>query len=141
VPQGINVSLGSLMPPHVRARIYTFPFTAPDEQLNCHWTAFNFFRTVPDPPAGVRFWKNKLQTEYDQVSGPPRYGDVLLLLKPDGSLIHSCVYIADDIIYTKNGGSPFAPWQLTIMSDLLDFYSWDLPDNTALKLSWYRKRT
>lgn len=141
VPEGMNISLANLLPPHIRSRINTFPFTAPDEQLNCHWTTFNFFRESPEPPAGVRFWQKKLQTEYTPVTDTPRYGDVLLLLKPDNSLVHSCVYLADNIVYTKNGGSPFAPWQLITLPDLLDFYSWDLPGNETLKTSWYRKRS
>lgn len=140
LPQGMNVSVANFLPPPIRARLNTFPLTTPEEELNCHWSTFNFFQPVPQPPAGVRFWRGKLQAEYQPITGPRRYGDVLLLLKPDNSLIHSCVYLADDIVYTKNGGSPFAPWQLMTLSDLLEFYSWDLPENTALKLGWYRKR-
>ncbi|MGC3961496.1 MAG: hypothetical protein QM813_27290 [Verrucomicrobiota bacterium] len=141
LPEGTDLSIANLLPPHIRAQINTFPFTAPNEQLNCHWTTFNFFNTTPQPPANVRFWQNQLQSDYSPVTDSPRYGDVLLLFKPDNKLIHSCVYLADDIVYTKNGGSPFAPWQLSTIPDLLVFYSWDLPENTALKTAWYRKRS
>lgn len=141
IPEGMDLSIANLLPPHVRAQINTFPFTTPNEQLNCHWTAFNFFNATPEPPANVRFWRNKLQSEYLQITTPPQYGDILVLLKPDNKLIHSCVYLADNIVYTKNGGSPFAPWQLCTLPDLLAFYSWDLPENTALKTAWYRKRS
>lgn len=141
LPQGMDVSLANLLPPQFRSRMNTFPFTAPDTQLNCHWTTFNFFRDEPEPPAGVRFWREKLKADYIPLADAPRYGDVLMLLKPDNSLVHSCVYLADNIVYTKNGGSPFAPWQLSTLPDLLDFYSWDLPEHAALKSSWFRKRT
>ncbi|HEX5218470.1 MAG TPA: hypothetical protein VFZ59_02795 [Verrucomicrobiae bacterium] len=141
LPQGANVSLGSLLPPPVRARVYTFPFSAPEERLNCHWTTFNFFNETPEPPAGTRYWRDKLKTDYVAVTDSPRYGDVLVLLKPDHSIVHSCIFVADDIVYTKNGGSPFAPWQLSTLADVMDFYSWDLASNTALKPLWYRKRS
>ena len=141
LPEGLNVSLGSLMPPPVRARVYTFPFSAPEERLNCHWTAFNFCNESPERPASVRYWREKLKTDYVPVTDAPRFGDVLVLFKPDNSLIHSCVYLADDIVYTKNGASPFAPWQLSALPDLIDFYSWDLPEKATLKTSWYRKRS
>lgn len=141
VPQGMSLSLANFLPPHIRAQINTFPFTAPDEQLNCHWTSFNFFNPNPLPPAGVKFWRGKLQSDYAEVKDAPRYGDILLLLKPDNKLIHSCVYLADNIVYTKNGGSPFAPWQLSTIPDLLTFYSWDLPEQTGLKTVWYRKKS
>lgn len=141
LPQGMEVSLANLLPPQFRSRLNTFPFTAPDRQLNCHWTTFNFFAEQPEPPAGGRFWREKLRNDFSPVTDAPRYGDVLLLLKPDRSLIHSCVYLADDIVYTKNGGSPFAPWQLSTLPDLLEFYSWDLPEHTALQTNWFRRRT
>jgi len=141
VPQGMSISLAYFLPPQIRARINTFPLTTPGEELNCHWTTFNFFRETPEPPARVRFWRDKLKNEYHPITDAPRYGDVLLLLKPDNTLIHSCVYLADDIVYTKNGGSPFAPWQLMTLADLLEFYSWDLPEHATLKLGWYRKQS
>jgi hypothetical protein len=141
VPEGLNLSLANLLPPHIRAQLNTFPFAAPNEQWNCHWTTFNFFHANPEPPAGVRYWRNKLQTDYVPVTGPPRYGDVLLLLKPDNTWVHSCVYLADEMVYTKNGGSPFAPWQLSTIADVVAFYSWDLPEHATLKQSWYRKRS
>lgn len=141
LPQGMNLSVANFLPPQIRTRLNTFPLTSPDEGLNCHWTTFNFFRTIPEPPNKTRFWREKLKAEYHPVTDTPRYGDVLLLLKPDNTLIHSCIYLADDIVYTKNGGSPFAPWQLMTLADLLEFYSWDLPEHASLKLGWYRKQS
>lgn len=140
LPEGLTLSLAQLLPPHIRAQLNTFPLATPNEQLNCHWTTFNFFRPDPQPPAGVRHWREKLRTDYMPVSDAPRYGDVLLLVKPDNTWVHSCVYLAADLVYTKNGGSPFAPWQLSTIADVLDFYSWDLPEHATLKQTWYRKR-
>lgn len=141
LPQGATISVVNLLPSQVRSRIGTFPFPESGENLNCHWTSFNFFSKNPLPPADTSFWIHRLGTDYERVTGPPRYGDILLLLKPSGALIHSCVFLADDIFYTKNGGSPLAPWVLMALPDLLEMYSWDLPENSALKLVYYRSRS
>lgn len=140
VPEGLTLSLAQLLPPHIRAQLNTFPLAAPNEPLNCHWTTFNFFHPNPELPGGVRHWREKLQADYAPVPDGPRYGDVLLLSKSDGTWVHSCVFLAADLVYTKNGGSPFAPWQLSTIPDVVDFYSWDLPEDATLKQSWYRKR-
>ncbi|HTJ00431.1 MAG TPA: hypothetical protein VL527_16245 [Dongiaceae bacterium] len=140
VRNGTEISIASLLPPGVRARINTFPLVTANELMNCHWSAFNFFAEHPDPPAGFAFWRHKLETEYEPATGPHQFGDLQLLIKPDGEAIHSCIFLADNIFYTKNGGSPFAPWQLTTLPDLLDFYSWDLPANGSLIQRWYRRR-
>ncbi|MFM7354079.1 MAG: hypothetical protein ACKO1G_13865, partial [Microcystis aeruginosa] len=46
-----------------------------------------------------------LKDQYQPVVGHPQFGDIVLLTLPDGSSIHSAVYIADNIVFTKNGPS------------------------------------
>jgi hypothetical protein len=40
---------------------------------------------------------------------------------------HMCVYIAADVVYTKNGVDPKQPWVLMRMKDLLALYTSDQP--------------
>ena len=43
-----------------------------------------------------------------------RFGDVLLLQRGDGKgAMRACVYIADDIVFTKSGKQMSRPWVLT----------------------------
>jgi hypothetical protein len=140
VPGGVNLSLAYLLPPHVRVQLNTFPLPNAADQLNCHWTSFNFFQRTPSAPAGTAEWTRKLDHEYVKISDAPEYGDIVVLRKPGGSMIHSCVYLADNLVYTKNGASALAPWELMTLPDLLDFYSWDLPEGAALQVDCYRRR-
>jgi hypothetical protein len=46
-----------------------------------------------------------------------------MFMTSDGNALHSCVYIADDIIYTKNGENMAAPWLLMKIGDVKRIYS------------------
>jgi hypothetical protein len=53
-----------------------------------------------------------------------RFGDVLFFMDGNtGNAIHSCVYLADDIVYTKNGRSPTQPWVIMKLDDVVSFYA------------------
>src|SRR5204863_2041075 len=96
-----------LLPSLARRYLYTYP----SEELamsalmpDCSWTALNFFSSAPlNYHADERFLLSRLADDYDEVSPPYSFGDVLMMAGPDGVALHSCVYIADDIVYTKNG--------------------------------------
>ena len=38
------------------------------------------------------------------ITGDPQFGDVILLVNQDNVLVHSATYLADDVVFTKNGG-------------------------------------
>ena len=59
---------------------------------------------------------------YAQISLPGELGDVLVFLNPEGGAIHSCVYLADDLVYTKNGENGLSPWVIMRVGDLTDIY-------------------
>jgi hypothetical protein len=40
---------------------------------------------------------------------------------------HACVYIADDVVFTKNGVNYHQPWVLMKLNDLLPRYASDRP--------------
>jgi hypothetical protein len=49
-------------------------------------------------------------------------GDIVAFLDEDGDLFHAAVYLADDLVFSKNGTSPVAPWVIMPIDRLTDFY-------------------
>jgi hypothetical protein len=56
-------------------------------------------------------------------TGPYRFGDILFFTTAAGQAIHSCVYLADDFVFTKNGANVISPWLIMKLSDVIDRYS------------------
>lgn len=129
VPGGHTLDVAHLLPRFPRRVLYTYP-EVPAEgpeaapRYDCHWTSLNFWNDRPDD----RFMDPKhvfkvLQTEYDVLKDKNyRLGDVLVLMKSQTLGIHSCVYVADDIVFTKNGASLASPWTLERLSDVVAYY-------------------
>jgi len=144
VPHGARIDLVELLPPLPADDIYTYPFpsTKPEDMhKDCHWTALNFFRDTPDPrfsdPAVVH---QTLLNDYYPVVSDPRYGDVLLLTKPDGTIIHSSVFIADNIVYTKNSANPRDPFILMTIPDMIDYFEAQVPEGQTLQMQFRRNK-
>jgi hypothetical protein len=57
-----------------------------------------------------------------------------------GPIIHSCVYLADNIVYSKNGANHTAPWLLATIPEVLSTYSAYIPTNETLKVLYYRNK-
>jgi len=57
-----------------------------------------------------------------------------------GDIIHVAVYIAADIVYTKNSGNFYDPYILMTYSDMLDHFAWQLPENEKLKVEIRRNK-
>lgn len=141
VEGGARVGLAHLLPAMPTARLYTFPFPSLNQPENCHWTSFNFFK---DPPEGryedPKVLKQKLDAEYYPVFSDPKYGDLVFLLRSNGDIVHSAVFIADNIVYTKNGGHFTAPWLLMTIPDVLDSYAAFVPPDESLTVMYYRNK-
>ena len=136
---GGQIDIANLLPVFARQRLYRFPDPLPDSELGpgCHWGAFNFFNMgSPDEslhtPEGV---EKVLRENYVPATGQPRFGDVILLTLPDGSSIHSAVYIAANIVFTKNGPSLATPFVFSTLEDMLAFY----PSSQKITLNYYRR--
>jgi hypothetical protein len=140
-PEEMKISLINLLPPSVRADAYRFPLAKPGPKADSFWTAFNFFE---DPPGPIiedgAVWKRLLETDYVASDSAPSYGDIVLLAREGGGIIHACVYLADDMVYTKNGGSPSAPWELAKLGDLIESFSWNLPAKERLSARYFRQK-
>ncbi len=135
---GVTVDVAHLMPKFARSLLYTYPLPTEDPaKLNrdCHWTSLNFFsEDVDDRYSDIEVVRQTLQTQYHPVPGDLALGDILIFLRPGGVVIHSCVYVADDIVFTKNGASFAMPWILMALDDVLAFY----PSAPPLEVRRYR---
>jgi len=144
VPGGARLGLVHLLPRIPADSLYTYPFpsTKPEDlHKDCHWAAFNFFRDTPDnrftAPAVV---EQTIQNDYYPVISDPRYGDIVMLATEKGAIIHSSVYIADNIVYTKNSGEYINPFLLMTIPDMIDTFEAFIPENEHLKVLVYRSK-
>lgn len=97
----------------------------------------NFFNDTPVnkyvDPEQMRI---KLGKDYFPVEEPLLMGDVLLLSRANGTLVHAANYIAADVVLTKNGALHTQPWIYTKVEDLAACY----PSDEPLKLRSYRRK-
>ncbi|WP_395748500.1 hypothetical protein [Prosthecobacter sp.] len=115
-----------LLPPVPRKVLYTYPdlsYAAEGPLPDCHWTSLNFFNLTPQPILlDTRLASSLVKQDFDKVEAPYRYGDVLMFIDADGRAVHSATYLADDILYTKNGSNLLTPWVLMRLPDLSKLY-------------------
>jgi hypothetical protein len=142
VPGGETIEVSQLLPAFARSRLNTFP---PRVNLDgsvrgifdCHWTSLNFWNAMPDnrftePPVAA----HEFLTAYREVERPTQFGDVILLTNAAGQGIHSAVYIAGDVVFTKNGVSIAAPWIFMRLPEVVTYYEMDGP----VKQVTYRRK-
>lgn len=123
-----RVDVLHLLPPLVRRLLYTFPNPAQARSgyyPDCHWSALNFFNFEPfDRLADSQQAAQYTIENFDRVDDVHRYGDILFFTDAKtGNAYHSCVYVADDIVFTKNGRSPTAPWVLMKLDEVKELYA------------------
>lgn len=127
MPQGATLDIVHLLPRFARERLYRFPDKSEREivvQQNCFWTALNFFNGEPDDRlAENEFLNNTIKTKYTRINEEPQFGDLVGLADSSGRIIHCSVYIADDTVFTKNGGYHLKPWVLMTVPDMVTRYA------------------
>lgn len=146
LPKGGRLDILELLPPLPTSLLYTYPL--PENPMNgtpvirnCSWAAFNFFRDPPDPKfSDANYVVEKLKSEYYPIESDPHFGDVMILLTPNDELLHTAVYLADGIVYTKNGDNPLHPWMFSTITDLIDFFSISLSPGQNLSVQYYRNK-
>lgn len=134
-PNGGAAGIVYFLPPFARQRLYTYPLPsqAGDPVMDCHWSTMNFFNETPDNHfSNPAFTVNYLKQNYYQIAKATAYGDRIFLLDKNGNAIHSAVYLADDIVFTKNGNNYAQPWMLMHLKNLLSEYTADAPPQVAV---------
>lgn len=139
VPGSITLDIAHLLPPFARRRLNCYPAPpAPGQRApDCYWSAWNFFSDQPDDRYfDDAFWRRELQQNCE-LTTQPAFGDLVFLTRPDGVPIHCAVFIADDVVFTKNGANLRQPWKLMKMEDLLARY----PEDYPLQIATFRRKT
>ena len=120
-----TVDIMHFLPVIMREKLYTFPSLkdgAKGRLPDCHWTSLNFFNlSARDYYRNTSLAAIQLTQSYNPVSAPYQFGDVLCYTD-NGDGLHTCVYIADDIVLTKNGENILAPWVLLKIDDVSKIY-------------------
>ncbi|HEY0872183.1 MAG TPA: hypothetical protein VGD94_01830 [Vicinamibacterales bacterium] len=123
-----SIDIVHLLPSFARNRLYRYPqLTTGDLNkpalANCLWTALNFFAAEPDDRyLDVVAAITSLRQDYHIVESNYQLGDIIALLDAEGDLFHVVVYLADDLVFTKNGTSPVAPWTIMPLDRVKDYY-------------------
>jgi hypothetical protein len=139
VPGGGSIDVAHLLPAFARMRLYTYPRPAtPDDDAwgwHCHWTAMNFFSAAPDQGySSLEAVVSDLKAKCHPIYRNPALGDLVIFSDKDGEMFHSAVYVADDIVFTKNGPSFSRPWMYMRMDQMKDFY----PRPVPVEVHFYR---
>ena len=135
---GETIDVIHLLPKFAQEHLYRYP-TFSDADLNkpalvnCLWTSLNFFRQNPDDrflDAAVAL--KTLQENYFIIETDFKLGDILAFVDREGKIFHAAVYIADDIIFSKNGISSMAPWTLMTIDEVEQYYGWRSKDTRVI---------
>ncbi len=122
-----TLPLAQVLPPLPRKLIYTYPgieLAKHGAFPDCHWTSLNFLNyEAHDYLLDADLAALAVVEGCEKVDRPYRYGDILMFVdQKSGRAFHSCVHLADDIVYTKNGRNILSPWILAKLSDVVQLY-------------------
>jgi hypothetical protein len=123
-----SVDVAHLLPSFARNHLYRYPRVSTADYsrpiiANCLWTALNFFGDEPDDRyLDVPYALDRLRNDYHVIQSELRLGDIIGFVDPEGDLYHAAVYVADDLVFTKNGTTPMAPWTLMTIEGLKGYY-------------------
>jgi hypothetical protein len=136
-----NLDVTHLLPRFVKGVAYTYASqTMPNPEVpkDCFWTAMNFGRTQTDFTLDGTKIPALLKEEYRVLvpTEPLKLGDLLIYFLPGGESVHVAVYIAADIVFTRNGDTLLSPWIFQRKKALEDNYPRILPNSYAV----YRRK-
>jgi hypothetical protein len=131
------IPLSMLLPRFARDRVHRY-WRAGDPALSySYYTSLNFFTDRPDENCtNAAYAAQVIERDYIKVTLQPRLGDLVLVQRGPNEVIHTCNYIADGIVFTKNGGTMGHPWMFAQLEDVMDFFSYPKP----IKISFLRRR-
>lgn len=119
--------LSHMLPALVRKLMYTYPSLDMGKNgvlPDCHWTSLNFFNFDPhEYLLDSRLATSAVLEKFEPVNPPYKYGDILFFLSNEtGDAYHSCVYLADNLVFTKNGRNLLSPWLIMKREDVEKIY-------------------
>ncbi len=137
---GQLIDIVHMLPPFARRLLYTYPQppkSPEDSARDCHWTSLNFFNEIPDDRyLELAHVVRAVEQEYYLLHENPRFGDLVLFSDYGGEVFHTAIYIAEDIVFTKNGPTITRPWMFMNLLTMRDFYPRQLPT----QVRFFRRR-
>jgi hypothetical protein len=144
VEKGCTLNVICLLPDFPRDHLYRYPGNSADSKTvkqDCFWSAFNFFSEPADNRFNdMSYVREVLDRDYYEIQQPSQLGD-LVFVTAGTTVIHVASYVADDLVFTKNGEDFRQPWSLMHMPDMMETYAVKFPDASALKAQFYRKKS
>lgn len=142
LPGGGTLDIAHLLPAFGRQRLYIYPHpaqAADGVRRDCHWTSLNFFGLTPEDRFGISEEAQRYIIEhYYGIGETPQFGDLVFFSLPTGEIVHSCVYLAANLVFTKNGDSIRQPWSIMDLDDVTDLYSVMSPE--GVNVQYWRNR-
>ncbi|MFT5471107.1 MAG: hypothetical protein ACI8UO_006240 [Verrucomicrobiales bacterium] len=125
-PEVERLDLAHLLPPTPRKHLNLFPILEDGRRgrfPDAYWTALNFLNFYPAPiyqdTSTVDTYVRQRYRPLDQRESF-QFGDLILVIRQaNNRAVHSCVYLADNLVYTKNGSQIFEPWVVQTIGDML----------------------
>jgi hypothetical protein len=122
-----DLGISHLLPALARKLLYTYPgldMAKHGVMPDCHWTSLNFFNYEPhEYLLDARLATSQVLENFTPVEPPYQYADILFFLdNTTGDAFHSCVHLADNIVYTKNGRNILSPWVIMRLEDVKKVY-------------------
>lgn len=122
-----DLGISHLLPALARKLLYTYPgldMAKHGVMPDCHWTSLNFFNYEPhEYLLDARLATSQVLENFSPVEPPYQYADILFFLdNTTGDAFHSCVHLADNIVYTKNGRNILSPWVIMRLDDVKKVY-------------------
>jgi hypothetical protein len=144
VEKGCTLNIVCLLPDFPRDHLYRHPFaSAQDKSVkqDCFWSAFNFFNDPTDDRFNdMAYVREVLDRDYYEIQQPSQLGDIVFVTA-EKTVIHVAAYVADDLVFTKNGEDFRQPWILMHIADMMETYVVKYPNSGALKLQFFRKKS
>lgn len=143
-PNVDQIDLAHLLPPTPRKHLNLYP-TLQDGRggrfPDAWWTAVNFLNFFPIALYGDSMNLNaQIRSRFRPMDPNEsfQFGDLVFVIRSEDNLaIHACVYLADNLVYTKNGAGVFEPWVIQSMSDMLAHHR----HGDSLKVSGWRDQS
>lgn len=122
-----DLGISHILPALPRKLLYTYPGLdmAKNGLLpDCHWTSLNFYNfDAHQYLLDSRLATSQVLENFVPVDVPYQFGDILFFLdNQTGDAFHSCVYLADTLVYTKNGRNVLSPWIIMPLDDVKKVY-------------------
>jgi hypothetical protein len=140
---GHTIDISHLLPIFVRQHLYRYPKLGVEDLekpvlANCFWTALNFFNDVPDDKyLNVNVAVETLKRDYYVVNDDYQLGDIVAFSDGGGNLFHVAVYIADGLVFGKNGLSPLAPRTILPLDQIKGHY---IEEADGWQVTYHRRK-